>query len=446
MVSPIASYARTAEGVYLAYQTVGDGPLDVVFQPDWPGNIDMEWEFPSSRMFMEGIAAFARMIIHDHRGIGLSSRNVAIPNLETRVADVLTVLDAVGSTRPILTGELASGAVNALMAATRPDRVAALVWLDPIARTAWTPDNPHGRKPAQLARELEELSLWGTSAYGRAFQEQEAVSGHDIPDAEAAIFAKASRNACTPDVAKELQRMWEETDVRAVLPTIGVPTLCLSRQGIGDAVGARETAALIPGAQFREVPGDSSTAPTIAALVDEIRRFVGVDRAPVELDTVLATALFTDIVDSTEIQSRLGDHAWKALIERHHAVVRAALERWRGVENDTAGDGFYATFDGPARAIRCAIEVVHAVRELGIEVRAGVHAGECEVIDGKLGGITVSAGARVAAHAAASEVLVSQTVKDLVAGSRLSFADAGERQLKGLPGTWRLFSAAADAI
>ena len=446
VVSPESGYAQTTDGIYLAYQVVGDGPIDVVFQPDWPGNIDMEWEFPSSRMFMEGIAEFARLIAHDHRGVGLSSRNVPIPNLETRVADVLTVLDAVGSSRPILSGVLASGAVNALLAATRPDRVASLVWLDPIGRTAWAPDNPRGRSPAQLARENENLVLWGTSAYGRAFKEEEAEIGNAIPEADAAIFAKATRNACTPDVAKELQRMWEETDVRAVLPTIGVPTLCLSQRGIGDAVGAKETAALIPGAQFREIPGEPWTAPTIAALVDEIRRFAGVDRPPVELDTVLATALFTDIVDSTEAQARLGDHAWKTLIERHHAVVRASLERWRGVENDTAGDGFYATFDGPARAIRCAMEVVNRVRDLGIEVRSGVHTGECEVIDGKLGGITVSTGARVAAHATASEILVTQTVKDLVAGSRLSFADAGERQLKGLPGTWRLFSAAADAI
>jgi class 3 adenylate cyclase len=179
-------------------------------------------------------------------------------------------------------------------------------------------------------------------------------------------------------------------------------------------------------------------------MVEKIRRFAGVDRPPIELDTVLATALFTDIVDSTQVQARLGDHAWKALVERHHAVVRAALERWRGVENDTAGDGFYATFDGPARAIRCAMEVVNGVRDLGIEVRAGLHTGECELIDGKLGGITVTTGARVATHARASEILVSQTVKDLVAGSRLSFSDAGERELKGLPGTWRLFAAAAD--
>ena len=439
-----SGYAQTPDGVYLAYQVVGDGPIDVVFQPDWPGNIDVEWEFPSSRTYMESIATFARLIVHDHRGVGLSSRNVPIPNLETRVADVLTVLDAVGSNKPILSGVLASGAVNALLAATRPDRVAGLVWLDPIGRTSWAPDNPLGRKPAQLAKENEDLRLWGTSAYGRAFLEEEAAIGNVIPEAEAAIHAKATRNACTPDVARELQRMWEETDVRAILPTIGVPTLCLSQRGIGDAVGASETAAMIPGAQFREVRGDPWTAPTIAALVDEIRRFAGIDRPPIELDTVLATALFTDIVDSTKEQARLGDHAWKSLIERHHAVVRAALERWRGVENDTAGDGFYATFDGPARAIRCAMEVVNRVRDLGIEVRAGIHTGECELIDGKLGGITVSTGARVAAHAAASEILVSQTVKDLVAGSRLTFADAGEWELKGLPGTWRLFAAAGD--
>jgi class 3 adenylate cyclase len=183
----------------------------------------------------------------------------------------------------------------------------------------------------------------------------------------------------------------------------------------------------------------------MAAVVGEIRRFAGVERFPVELDTVLATVLFTDIVRSTETQARLGDRAWKRLIEQHHAVVRRVLERWRGVENDTAGDGFYATFDGPARAIRCAMEIGDRVRELGIAIRAGIHTGECEVIDGKIGGISVSIGARVAAHADPSQILVSQTVKDLVAGSRFSFRDAGERDLKGIPGTWRLYSASEEA-
>ena len=445
MITPETSYVKTADGVYLAYQVFGDGPIDVVSQPDWPGNIDMDWEFPSVRAFLEGIAEFARVIIHDHRGVGLSSRNVPIPNLETRVSDVLAVMDAVGATRPVLTGILASGAVNAMLAATRPERVAGLVWIDPIGRTAWAPDNPFGRTAEQLAVEHEDLRLWGTSAYGRAFKEQEAVAGNAIPDAEAALFSKASRNACTPDVAIELNRMWAETDVRAVLPTISIPTLCVSQGPIGEAVGARETAALIPTAEFRQIAGDPWSNPGMAAIVDEVRRFVGVEKPPIELDTVLATVLFTDIVRSTETQAHIGDHAWKGLVERHHALVRDALQRWRGLENDTAGDGFYATFEGPARAIRCAIEIHERVRNLDIEIRAGIHTGECEVVDGKIGGISVSIGARIAAFAAPSEVLVSQTVKDLVAGSRLTFRDAGERDLKGIPGMWRLYAASESA-
>lgn len=261
-----------------------------------------------------------------------------------------------------------------------------------------------------------------------------------------AWFAKATRNACTPDVARALAQIWYESDVRGVLPAIQAPTLILTNgQDPELAEEAAYVASLIPGAEMHEVTGlgtsEEDMRAAARAATDAIRRFIGVAPAPTQLDTILSTILFTDIVGSTEKQASLGDRGWKDLVEQHHVMVRDALGRWRGVENDTAGDGFYATFDGPARAIRCALEVAERVRDLGMEIRAGVHTGECELIDDKCGGITVSIGARVASSAGPSEVLVSQTVKDLVAGSGLTFEDRGDHELKGVPDRWRLYRA-----
>jgi class 3 adenylate cyclase len=257
-------------------------------------------------------------------------------------------------------------------------------------------------------------------------------------------MAKASRNACTPDVARSLAEIWYETDVRDVLPSVKVPTLIVAGSDQPrDRERSAYVASLIPGAETALFPGNVLSEENTRAIADTMRRFIGVGRSATELDTVLSTVLFTDIVGSTERQAQIGDHAWKELVQRHHAVVRAALQRWRGVENDTAGDGFYATFDGPARAIRCGLEIAERVRVLGLEVRAGVHTGECELVDGKHAGITVSIGARVATLAGPSELLVSQTVKDLVAGSGLAFEDAGEHELKGVPDRWRIYRVTA---
>jgi class 3 adenylate cyclase/pimeloyl-ACP methyl ester carboxylesterase len=432
-------YARAADGTYIAYQTAGTGPIDVVWQPDWPGNIDMEWEFPVLQSFLGGIASFARLIRHDHRGVGLSSRNVPIPNLETRVSDLLAVLDAADVPSPVLVGTGASGSVHALLAATRPERGAALVWFDGAPRYAWAQDNPWGRKPEEMEAELVELETWGTEEYGRSFVAFEASIGNVLPDSDIDAFSKASRNACTPDVAIELTRMWADTDVRDVLPAIQIPTLIVCMSSLGEVDRGKDIAARIPQAEFVEIPGEGWTRATAERYVEELRQFVGASRPPVDVDSLLSTVLFTDIVGSTERQAALGDRGWSDLVDGHHDRVRRALERWHGVEQDTAGDGFYATFEGPARAIRCAHEIVESVRELGIEIRAGLHTGECRIIDGKIGGIAVSIGARVAATAAPSEVRVSQTVKDLVAGSGLRFEDAGEHELKGVPGRWRLF-------
>ena len=388
-------YAVTPDGVYVAYQIMGDGPIDVVWQSAWPGNIDMEQDGSISRVWFDELASFSRLILHDRRGIGLSSRNVPPPNLETRVSDLLMVLDAVGSEQPVLTGLFESGAANALLAATRPERLRAMVWLQPKPRCAWAPDFPWGWKPDDLEAELHEIEQWGTLAYGRAFVEQEASRGNVMPDDEVALMAKISRNACTPDVARDLTRIWYETDVRDVLSAVQVPTLILSwPERKDDFDCASYVASLIPGAEIVELPGAAWTEEDALSSAKEIRRFVGVERRPTELDTILSTVLFTDIVDSTQKQASLGDHRWKQLIERHHIMVREALERWRGVEIDTAGDGFYASFDGPARAIRCAQDACRRVRDLGIQIRAGVHTGECELINEKVGGIAVSIGAR----------------------------------------------------
>jgi class 3 adenylate cyclase len=442
MDPPDTHYVRAPDGAYLAYQVVGDGPVDVLDQVDWPGNLDMHWEDPDSELWYRELASFSRLILHDRRGIGLSSRNVPLPNLETRVADTLTVLDAVGSDSTVLSGTYESGAPNALLAATRPDRVRALVWVEPTPRFAWAPDYPWGRTDSERQEEVEDIEGWGTMAYGHAFAAKWGGVGSD-PEAVAKAMARASRNACTPDVARALNEIWFETDVREVLPAVKVPTLILG--GADDPIAAERAtyvASLIPGAEITLLPGPIFSDENERSAADAFRRFIGVERPAVELETVLSTVLFTDIVGSTERQATVGDRGWKELIQRHHAVVRTALQRWHGVEHDTAGDGFYATFDGPARAIRCGLEIAKRVRELGLEIRAGIHTGECERIEGKLAGITVSIGARVASLAEPSRVVVSQTVKDLVAGSGFSFEDAGEHELKGVPERWRLYRVA----
>jgi len=440
-VIPETHYAETPDGVYIAYQVAGEGPVDVAWQFDFLGNVDLEWDTPILGPLFRGVASFARLILHDRRGTGLSSRNVPPPNLETRVADLRLILETVGSERPVLGGLLEGGASNVLLAASEPERVQSIVWWGPVARNVWSPDYPWGAGPEYVAANEREIEHWGTLEGARIWAENEAMFGRIYTEEEIQAYARLSRNTVTRDVAKELARIWYETDIRPVLPSVNVPALLLDQLTTqSDLEECGYVASLMPLAELKKLPdGVVSSPEVLAALLDEIRRFVGVDPPMPELDTVLATVLFTDIVGSTEKQSSLGGHAWKELIQRHHAIVREALQRWHGVEVDTAGDGFYATFDGPARAIRCALDVSQRVRELGIEVRAGVHTGECEVVDGKCTGITVSIGARVAATAGPSEVRVSQTVKDLVAGSGLTFEGAGEYELKGVPDRWRLY-------
>jgi class 3 adenylate cyclase/pimeloyl-ACP methyl ester carboxylesterase len=430
-------YARTPDETYIAYQTNGEGPIDLVYQFDWFGNVDAIWEDPDLANIFAGLASFSRLILHDRRGTGLSSRNVPVPNLETRIEDLCVVLDKIGAERPVLGGEREGGAPNLLLAATDPQRVRSLFWYSPSARSTRAPDYPWGAPPEYVELDQRALEQWGTEAYGRAFIDTEGAFGHEIRDDEAQTFAKLSRATATPDVARELARVWYETDVRDVLGSVRVPTLLLAYEGNEIEVAeAMYVASLMPDAELVIRPGTRDA--DLEGFCNAVRDFLGVDRAP-DIDSILSTVLFTDIVDSTAKQAQLGDHRWKALVERHHAVVREVLGRWRGAENDTSGDGFYATFDGPARAIRCAQEIIDRVHDLGIAIRAGIHTGECELINDKVGGITVTIGARVSALAGPSEVLISQTVKDLVAGSGLTFEDAGEHELKGVPDRWRLY-------
>ncbi len=431
-------YAKTPDDVYIAYQAVGDGPLDLVWQFDWLGNVDMISEEPGARRLFSSLATVSRLILHDRRATGLSSRNVPVPNLETRVADLRSVLDTVGAARPALGGEREGGAPNVLFAATDPERVRSLIWYAPRALSVWTPDYQWGSRPEYVELDQRALDHWGTAEYASALIEQEASEGHFFNPDEAASLSMLSRHMTTPDVARELGRVYLETDIRELLPAVHVPTLLVVFEE--PETGVREAehiASLMPQADVAVLRGDEATG-DIDLLIETVQRFPGY-RSPPDLDTVLSTVLFTDFVGSTEMQSEVGDRAWKRLVERHHAIVRDSLGRWGGSENDTAGDGFYATFDGPARAIRSAMEIADRVRGLGIEVRAGVHTGECEVIDGKCGGLTVSIGARVAATAGPSEVRVSQTVKDIVAGSGFRFQEVGEHELKGVPDRWRLY-------
>jgi class 3 adenylate cyclase len=445
---PDTRYARTQDDVYLAYRRLGSGPIDMLVQFDWMGNIDTLIDVePSTRALWRAVAVWARVLFYDRRGTGLSSRNVSPPNLETAVADTRVVLDAAGSQRPVLFGFLAGGGTNALLAATYPESVRSLIWLNPVARSVWSPDYPWGVRPEYVERsERAIVDHWGTSEHGQlhnlAESQAGAAAGH-LQDPEE-LVGYLSRHTTTPDVALELARNWYETDVRGVLPAVSVPALVVSHGP--NHTQAEHVASLLPNATLTTIdsPLDRPDAAGMAMLAEMMREWIGVPKAPVGMDTVLATALFTDIVGSTERQAALGDAGWKSLVHDHHAIVREALRRWRGDENDTAGDGFYATFDGPARAVRCALEISAAVRPLGIDIRAGAHTGECEIIDGKTGGLSVTIGARVAGCAGPSEVLVTQTVKDLVAGSGLVFDDRGERELKGVPGRWRLYAAASD--
>ena len=345
--------------------------------------------------FLRELASFTRVITHDQRGIGLSSRHVAPADLETRAADLRLVLDAAGADRVVLCGIYNSGGVNALLAATDPERVHSLVWIDPGARTTPAPDYPGVPRLSTATRRMRTRPL-GHLRLRLGPHRARGAFGNALPTELAELSSRQSRNACTPDVAKQMAANWYEIDVRAVLPAVRCPALLLPRTGYSEEETAY-IASLMPSAEIRPLPPGVWSNEHLTIQVEEIRRFMGIEPPPPVLDSVLAAVLFTDIVGSTAKQAALGDAGWKALLEQHHAAVRHEIERWHGTEVDTAGDGFYATFEGPARAVRCALAIGARVRDLGLEIRAGVHVGECTLIDGKVGGLPVTIGARIAA-------------------------------------------------
>jgi class 3 adenylate cyclase len=434
---PETRYARSGD-VNIAYQVRGDGPIDLVLVHGFISHLDLDWEEPRMARFLERLASFSRLIRFDKRGTGLSDRPGGLPDLETRMDDVRAVMDAVDSEQAALLGYSEGGPMCCLFAATYPERTSSLVLYGSYAKRQ-EPDDDYP---------------WAaTSAARRAFAEQverdwgvDADLGAMAPNADAALrawWAKRSKAAASPGAARDLILMNSEIDVRAVLPTIRVPTLVLHRTGDRDSrlEEGRYIADHIPGARFVELPGeDHAVAIDPDDIVDEVEEFLTGARPMPEPERVLATVLFTDIVGSTERAAELGDRRWRELLERHHTTVRRELERFRGREVDTAGDGFLATFDGPARAIRCARAIEQGLRELGLELRAGLHTGECELMGDKVTGVAVHTGARVAAQAGPGEVLVSNTVKDLVAGSGIEFEDRGTHELKGVPGEWRLYA------
>ncbi len=448
-MEPETRYARSGD-VSIAYQVVGEGPFDLVYVPGSISNVDLIWEDPVRSRFFERIASFSRLIVFDKRGTGASDRVAAgIPDLETRMDDVRAVMDAAGSERAAVVGVSEGGPMTILFAATYPERTAALVVYGSMPRFVWAPDFPLGQPLDEYLRDAEEWARgWGTDEAAAEFLESH---GRKPTDEEIKWHATRQRLSASPGALIALEQMNAQIDVRPVLPTIRVPSLVLHRTEDELPIeAARWTAVQIPGARFVELPGGphmpyygdtDSILREIEAFVTGVYRGGGWD-AP-EPDRVLATILFTDIVGSTAKAVELGDRRWRELVQEHHALVRGQLARFRGRELDTAGDGFFASFDGPARAIRCACAITEGVHELGIDVRAGLHTGECEAIEGKVGGIAVHIGARVASEASAGEVLVSSTVKDLVAGSGLEFEERGVATLKGVPGEWRLYAVAS---
>jgi class 3 adenylate cyclase/pimeloyl-ACP methyl ester carboxylesterase len=427
-------YARSG-GVAIAYEIVSDGDIDLVYVPDFVSNLVYGWEWPRWRDFYGRLARSFRLILFDKRGTGLSDHGGHFAALETRMEDLRAVLDAAGSTSTVLLGSHDGCSLAALFAATYPERTRTLALFHPIVREEW-PD-----VDADLARLREE---WGTQAHCDELLRDTAPCLLESED-DRRWFANWLRVGASPASAYVQNRALAETDLSDLLPAVRVPTLVLYRPTSLYDRYSREVAQLIPGAKLVGTSGTEAWGIFLSPEIpDEIERFVRGEHRPEVPESVLATVLFTDIVGSTERAAELGDRAWRDLLARHHALVRRELSRFRGEEQDTAGDGFFATFDGPARAIRCAQAVAEGMHSLGLAVRAGVHTGECELHDGKVAGLAVSIGARVAAAASAGEVLVSQTVKDLLAGTGLALDDRGEHELKGVPGTWRLYAATED--
>jgi pimeloyl-ACP methyl ester carboxylesterase len=443
---PETRYAKSGD-VHIAYQVTGEGPFDLVFVPGYVTHMELHWKMPTFAPFLRDLSSFCRLIRFDKRGTGMSDPVSGAPTLETRMDDVRAVMDAVGSSRAAFYGLSEGAAMSILFAATYPDRTGALVVRSAFPRRMWAPDYPWGRTEEEYEREVQR----DLRSFGPREQARDSVRARgNFDDDEIDAFLELVRFGSSPGTLEALHRMNKEIDIRQVLPAVRVQTLVLhgSLDTVVPVEVARYIAAAIPTARLVEIPDIGHLAFRGGdRITEEIRHFVtavwesgGWEEG--EPDRALATILFTDIVGSTAKAAEFGDRGWRDKLEQHHALIRRQLVRFRGRELDTAGDGFFASFDGPARAIRCASAIRDTVGDLGLEVRAGLHTGECELLEGKVSGIAVSIGARVAAQAGPGDVLVSQTVKDLVAGSGIEFADRGLAELKGVPGEWKLYAVA----
>ena len=438
---PKTQYTRSGD-LHIAYQVVGEGPLDLVYVPGWVSHVELAWEEPTLARFLRRLASFSRLIMFDKRGTGLSDRvpNDKLPTLEERIDDLRAVMDAVDSERAAIFGFSEGGNLSAFFAATYPERTKALVLFGTFAKRIWSSDYPWAPKPEDRERESETLER----EWGELMDLEYYVPSKAGDQAFLRRLATYFRRSASPGAAVALLRMNTQLDIRHILPTIRVPTLVIHRKGDCDAnvEEGRWIAKQIPNARFVELSGEDHL-PWVGhqdAVIDEVQEFLTGARAIPEPNRVLATVLFTDIVGSTERAAVMGDRAWQELLDSHHALVRKELAQFRGREIKTVGDAFIATFDGPARAMRCACAIRDSVGSIGVEIRAGLHTGEIEITDHDIGGIAVHIAARIMSVAKPGEILVSSTVKDLSVGSGIAFIDRGAQVLKGVPDEWRLFT------
>jgi class 3 adenylate cyclase/pimeloyl-ACP methyl ester carboxylesterase len=437
---PETYYARSGD-LRIAYQVTGSGPVDLVWAPGTISHLDLSWEWPPLARVFDQLGRFCRLIRFDKRGTGLSDRPPGVATLEERTDDIRVVMDAVRSSQAAILGLSEGGQMACVFTAMHPARTRALILYGTPARWVRTDDYPWGPTVTEYTEMAERLrEIWPSREYLTGWG---AGLGHTVDPALLEWWLRYARAAASPSAVAALESMNGEIDIRAILPTIQVPTLVLHRTGdpVAHVEAGRDLAARIPGARFVELPGDSHWWSGIEhRILEEIEEFVTGTRSIVLTDRFLTTVCFVDIVGSTERAVALGDTMWRDLLRQYHTLVRRELARFRGEEQDMAGDGMFATFDGPARAVRCATVIRDGVRRLGIEIRAGLHTGECERLEQKVSGIAVHIGARVAGVAGAGDVLVSQTVKDLVAGSGLQFEPRGTQTLRGVPGEWPLFA------
>lgn len=446
MERPETQYAMSGD-VHVAFQVSGSGPIDFVWAPGTVSILEMDWDWPPKARFIRRLSRFCRLIRFDKRGTGLSDRVMGAPTLEERVDDIRAVMDAAGSERAFVFGVSEGASMAAMFAATYPDRTRGLLVWGGAARWIKTEDWPWGWTLEESEQDRKNILRSGITASDFS-DEIEPETSPDEQERWLDFMVRYWRAGASPSAYEAFSRMNDNVDVRDILPSIRVPTLVMHavNDGWAEFDAGRDLALRIPGARFLEFPGkhfffnNDKTAEAVATQIEEF--LTGARRVPSN-DRALATVLFTDIVGSTERLVSVGDRAWRDLVASHHDIIRAELDVYRGREVDTAGDGFFATFDGPGRAVACARSVIDRLWPVGLDIRAGVHTGECEIINDKVGGIAVHVGARIAALAGPREVLVSSTVKDLTAGSGITFEDYGECALKGIPEHWHLYRVVA---